>query len=362
MRNVIVSMGTTENILSAMNRTVTKLAVLLVTGALVAAACGSDDQVTLTQTLGERLAPDLLVRHGETREWTAAVYLDEEARADLVDRFNATVDDYEAAEEAGYQSGDPLDTDRAEIEAIDLGENFIVTDGYYCGDGDTRLEVTPDALLLHSENTTSCEAPQPVSSIWVVPRSAVAGSFTLGEPGSENPVVVDGWEVDGNSTAGGEQQAEEPQAEEPQAELEPLLLVGHESGGTEFPSAVYVHEADRAELIELVEPNLASPEDAIGSGEDEGRLYATDAAEIEAIDLDENFIVLTGYFCLSGSLRLMVEPDVLTVIENSGTDCAQPQPVSSIFVVPRSATSGTFTLVGHYGETEATVEDWVVTG
>lgn len=179
-------MGMTENISAAMNRAA-KLAVVLVAAVLIAAACGTEDQTTLTQTPGERFAPDLLVRHGDRQEWGAAVYLDEATRAGLVDLFTATVDGFEAAVEAGYRRGDPLDTDPAELDAVDLEENFIVTDSYYCGDGDLRLEVTPNALFIHGDNTTSCESPRPVSSIWVVPRSAVSGSFTVGEPGTENP-------------------------------------------------------------------------------------------------------------------------------------------------------------------------------
>lgn len=266
----MVSMGMTENTLGAMKRASTKLAVVLVAVALIAAACGADDQATVTQAPGERLAPDLLVLHGDTPEWRAAVYFDEEARAGLVELFATTAAGFDAAQDAGYRDGDQL-TDAAAIEAIDLDENFIVTDGYYCGDGDIRLEVTSDALVLHSENTTSCDSPRPVSSIWVVPRSAVADSFTVGEPGSENLLVVDNWEVDEGPNTAEELQPEESQGEESQPVLEPALLVDHESGGTEFPSAVYVDEAGRDELIQLIEPNLASPGDAIGTGEDEAR-------------------------------------------------------------------------------------------
>ena len=198
----------------------TKIVAPLLAAALVAVSCGSDDQLTTadpadrgsTQTADDTtsepggarrtLAPQLLVRHGELREWETAVYVDEEDRKALIERFEETVADFEAADEAGFAAGEALATDPAEIEGIDLAENFIVTGGYYCDDGGLRLEVGPTELVVHVHDNLDCDAPQPVSSIFVVPREATSGTFTLRteEGGTDvgRVVTVDDWAVTGN--------------------------------------------------------------------------------------------------------------------------------------------------------------------
>ena len=179
------------------------LAVVVV---VASTACGGDPATSASAGSGgsgatETLSPQLMVAHGpNTQEWETTVVLDENSRAELVEQFAAVVADFEAADAAGDWVGDPLATDPAELEAIDLDENFLVTGGYYCLSGDPRLVVEPDQLVLHLDSALACDAPQPVSSIFVVPRSLTSGTFTLetveaGAGDRHTAIVVEDWVI-----------------------------------------------------------------------------------------------------------------------------------------------------------------------